>query len=262
MNWQKPPLGSQIVRPDTGLVGFWPMNEGSGDRVNDLSGNGNNGTCVGDAHFVDSERGSCLSFDGAGDYVNCGTSLTSQFIALTFSSWLKLGASGGWGGTLFSFVELYGYKPAMFLDYYTEPMLMLSATNSRYWPASATTTLKNGAWHHVVIVLTGYGQGDIEDAQMYIDGVLITPGATVSTSAPIAKDGLVFKIGAAGETYFNGSIDDVMIYDRALSTSEITRLYQDPYWMFRRNRIELWTAASPVGEEPSEYDSVFMGCNF
>ena len=65
----KPPKGAMVNRGHNlsrGLVGLWLMNEGGGNIVNDISGNGNTGSLVADTHFVAGKFGSGIDFDGDG----------------------------------------------------------------------------------------------------------------------------------------------------------------------------------------------------
>ena len=74
-----------------GLVGYWLLNEGTGEKAFDLSDNGNTGTLQGDTHFVPGKFGSALDLDGTGDYVSCGVAsnfnITDQ---ITMAAWVSV----------------------------------------------------------------------------------------------------------------------------------------------------------------------------
>ena len=74
-------------------VGVWNFDEGEGDTVYDISGYGNNGTFSGDTHFVPSDIGGhALSFDGSGDYIDCGGDMSFNFgdsIDFSIELWIK-----------------------------------------------------------------------------------------------------------------------------------------------------------------------------
>ncbi len=59
-----------------GLVGYWLFNEGSGNKVFDLSGNGNTGTFVGDVVWTPGQSGNAIYVPGSNDYINCGNGST------------------------------------------------------------------------------------------------------------------------------------------------------------------------------------------
>ncbi|MDH4241912.1 MAG: hypothetical protein OEW48_20310, partial [Phycisphaerae bacterium] len=75
---------------DPDLVGLWMLDEISGTIAYDSSGNGNNGTLIGDPQWVAGQIDGALDLDGAGDWVNCGNgaSLTINS-AITMAVWVK-----------------------------------------------------------------------------------------------------------------------------------------------------------------------------
>jgi hypothetical protein len=100
MGWpyqHKPPLGWPIDpdHPLSDFVGFCPMLVGSAGQVFDLSGNGNNFTLAGHAHYGPGKFGSCLKLDGTGDYASLATpsifpiNADTQFRNGTVCLWAK-----------------------------------------------------------------------------------------------------------------------------------------------------------------------------
>ena len=84
----KPPLGVPIYEHDPSLGGYWLMNEGTGNTVNDLSGNKYHGTLVGDSVFTASKFGGGIDFAGdGGDYVSASPICTTGNI--TISVWFR-----------------------------------------------------------------------------------------------------------------------------------------------------------------------------
>ncbi|HIJ69882.1 MAG TPA: LamG domain-containing protein, partial [Planctomycetes bacterium] len=85
--------------------------------------------------------------------------------------------------------------------------------------------LRDGTWHHVAAVLP-MGYIDVADVELYVDGVKMTD--TASSGQTIETGGILdVKIGILDDgqnRYFNGLIDDVRIYNRALDASEIATL--------------------------------------
>jgi len=252
---QKPPLG---VLPNFGnrlsqeLVGLWLSNECSGNIVNDLSGNNNEGTFgAGAASPVWSpgKFGSALSFD-SGDYIDCGANSSILPDAWTVSAWLKPNDTGD--TTEACFFSFGAHTRGICLDFVGKPILYLGTNNYRYFDASAWTTLKDGNWHHVVFKIKGSAQTDVESSEMWLDGVQVGVDSTVATAAQDAKT--TCFIGAEDNSpihALNGLIDHIALYNRMLSTSETEELYREPFYMFGRDPIELWAAAAlcvpPVG---------------
>ena len=84
--------------------------------------------------------------------------------------------------------------------------------------------LADGNWHHVAVVLEEDGTTSTADIKLYIDGVADTDVDTVDY--PINTASLQDVTIGSSVSYFNGLIDDVRIYDRALSTTDIAEIAQ------------------------------------
>jgi hypothetical protein len=82
-----------------------------------------------------------------------------------------------------------------------------------------------GQWHHVAFVVPGAGQGDIAGAAMYLDGRAVAAGVTTASGPQAGKTRLLIGINAtAGQQRFSGAIDEVMLFNRALTAGEIGRI--------------------------------------
>jgi len=183
----------------------------------------NNGTLYGDATFInDPNKGNVVSFDGTGDYVGMGTGL--QFTGpFTFSVWVNtLALTGvhtiiarGRVNSIASVEEVAFYitnTPRLFLDISNG-----TVNDSKYigLPADYST-----GWH----LATGVWNGSA--LIFYWDGVFKNSQATTITS--LAMSNKSTYIGAdveSSEDCFKGLIDDVMIYNRALTVQEIQDIY-------------------------------------
>ena len=257
----KPVLGSQIQLGHplaNGLVGCWLMNEGSGNKVYDLSGNGNTGSLIADTHFVGGKFGPALDFDGAGDCVNCGNkaSLNITNKNFTIMAWAKLYGEGNTLPVLAGKLS-YGSVGEWGL-YYSD------ITNDfRFQMRDAsgvvvvdTLSVSLNQWYYVVGVYNGSSIG------IYLDGLLIK---SINAPTIFEDSGNNFFIGKRSNNndyYWNGQIDHAMIYNRALSAQEIQQLYMSPFCMFGQEPIELWSAAMGGVPAPSNiiYDySVAIG---
>jgi hypothetical protein len=201
-------------------VGVWNFDEGTGSTVKDISGYGNDGTFVGDTHFVDSEiEGYALSFDGTGDYVNCGNVLNLGETTVTL--WFKSDytgrngvidfVTGTWGGFLFDF------------NGDGRPLLYLNTANYRYFDYSAGNYTADGNWHFLVVYIKGSAQSDISESTLSIDAIDIPVQGTASSGEALPWD--ILYIGRADSSYFNGTIDEVRIYRTSLSSTEIQKHY-------------------------------------
>ncbi len=91
------------------------------------------------------------------------------------------------------------------------------------------TDVRDDVWHHVAAVLEE-GDSDVSDVKLYVDGVEETPYSAVSPETINTASGADVKIGvfSGSNRYFNGLIDDVRIYNRALSPEESAALADAP----------------------------------
>jgi hypothetical protein len=196
---------------DPALIGWWKFDEGSGSVAKDSSGHGNDGTINGNAQWVEGWRGSALNFDGTDDYVGTGKSLLNNAVDYTMCGWVKSRNSTA------SRIGLFGQNDLIEMGF--------NNGNAEIWGATGGTTSTPWAfnnateWHHIAVVDSG------SSVMIYIDGVLANTGGggTHGTST------YFFNIGGGGiwdatGNWFNGQIDDVRLYSRALKAAEVKSL--------------------------------------
>lgn len=229
--FRKPNLSHPLAK---GLVGCWLMNEGGGGKGYDLSGSGYHGTLEADTHFVAGKFGSALSFDGTGDYFSFANKLyLGEF---TISVWFNPAKMT---------TMICGANDAyhQYIAFNTTTNIRVDIGVSKNFTVPTITLNK---WHHLVITRDGSG-----DIRVYLNSVESTTGAQ--------NDGTTLEVTDFGNAYptesyfYEGLFDHAMIYNYALSASEITKLYIDPFAMFEQDPIELWTAAM-AGEEKIEIE--------
>ena len=232
--FRKPDLGHPLSR---GLVGCWLMTEGGGNIVQDLSGNGLHGTFAGDPTWTAGSDGPAITFDGTGDSIP----LTSSLIktpTVTVVAKVKMDSFVGAIGA--GIVASNNSQLAWRLTTTTTNDTIKFSINAYNTDiAFGTSNLSTGTYYSLA------GLYDGTNVKVYVDGVSGTP---VAAAGPITY-GVDFEIGRqfTTDTYaFEGDIEFVYIFNRALSPTEIQSLYINPYQMFRRKPIELWTAASPA----------------
>ncbi|MGB9594852.1 MAG: LamG domain-containing protein, partial [Candidatus Poribacteria bacterium] len=220
----------------TDLLSFWSFQEGTGTTLTDIYG-GYNATLYNFASPPTStsgwnteSAGKVLAFDGTNDY--CQTSATFPTSSvMTVSMWLKQESSGqSWR----TFIKTTGnsdygvFQIRMRVSGPNKIELVDSTVNVRY---TSTTQLSWSQWYHIVAVFDG------TNAYLYINGQL--DGSTSSwTAIPSGTYGIVIGYGRMGSYPFSGRMDDIKIWNRALSPSEIVELYNDRYGIyFFGNRI-------------------------
>jgi hypothetical protein len=201
--------------PQSGLIGLWHFKEGSGSAAADDSGNGNNGVATG-TQILPGKTGLSRNFSGTTDKITVASTLINATDNFTILAWVKKTAggtidyiAGNYGtGACNGGVEFYLNSP----DTTSTLILYISGY------AFSSTPFSNGDWHSVGVTRSG------SVVLFYLDGRL---DATRSLTSPINAT-CNFTIGN-GPNYtserFRGSIDEVMVYNRALSASEIQRVY-------------------------------------
>jgi len=208
---------------DPALVGWWKFDEGIGNTAADSSGKGNNGTLHGPVKWVaEGHDGGAMAFTGPYNYVLVPNAPSmNPTNAITIAAWINPSWTGNnrivqkstegsdnqyrlikeWGDNLI--FDLPGLSPAR-LEFPGCPPL--------------------GEWTHLVALYDG------KRMAVYYNGILA--GEQASSGTMSISDGPLF-IGnkhstAPGGDEFNGMLDDIRIYNRALSVSEIKRLGGDP----------------------------------
>ena len=217
-----------------GLIGYWGMlpYEAGGNTIQDLSGNGNTGTLGAGAaspSWIGGAFGPALSFDG-GDYVNCGTSSLLDItgaITIVFSA--KTTTVSSTNFRILSKGET-GTNRAYLITYDADDD-RLAFGDAEGFVYRDNENFNDGLWHR--IIATYDGSGSASGYSIYFDGVklgLLEAG----TANGFEVSSEPFLIGAGSNdgaiaNQFPGQIDNVMIYNRALSVPEIALLYREPF---------------------------------
>ena len=200
-----------------GLVGYWSLNDGKGDFATDFSGNGNKGTLTGGPTWTNGKLGKALSFDGSNDYVDVGSSATLAPPNISVSFWTTNNvAPAQFDGLLAKTAPptVWSTGWGFFYNSGTEIRFFIEG----YGVNVAFATIAPMQWNHVV------GTWDGATVRIFVNGVDGTSdlfSGTMTATNPM-------EIGRIGtDTYnINGLIDEVRIYNRALSTSTVQALYR------------------------------------
>ena len=210
-----------------GPVAHWRFDEGEGQIAFDETGNNNDGTLgassaagTDDPAWVTGKHGSALNFDGVNDYVNCGNDPSLDITdAITIEAWVKPETVAGEGilDKLYNDGTYHGY----YLRINTAGKVSGWVGNGASGTSDieGNSVLSTGQWYHVVYTFDGSNE------IAYLDGVLDkseTPA--VSAISPNNNNVLIGKTRAT-EHFFNGTIDDVRIYNYARSPLEILKDY-------------------------------------
>ncbi|MDO8470208.1 MAG: LamG domain-containing protein [bacterium] len=205
-----------------GLAGYWHLDEPSGSATSDASGNGNTGTLAGGpARQTGSscKADGCMSFNGSTAYVDFGTAVSDAMEAGgTISLWVYPTTLGG----IFS-RSLGGSwtDERLVLNFYaTGGKLDLALSNgSNYWRHLGNSVIPTGQWTHIAVTWDG------ATVKHYLNGILDRSQAQGGIPEFTGVKVWVGRVEGLAPNYFAGTIDEVKIFNRALSAAEIMGQY-------------------------------------
>jgi hypothetical protein len=224
---------SVLVSTYDGSYGF-PFNQSSGLTVVAADGT-HTATLTGftndPAEWVPGRLGSdhALSFNGTTNYVsvNSFTGILGN-ASRTCTAWINTTATGQ--GSIWPIISwgpnTTGNKWQMNMTGLANNLGRLRLEISSGWVVG-TTAINDGNWHHVAATFSNSGTQNVTDVQLYVDGVLQAVTASSSQTVNTTASGNV-KIGSDNQSRFwNGTIGDARIYNRALSAAEVFALATD-----------------------------------
>ena len=258
-NIRKPLLGELLDygNPFTkGLVGCWLMNEGSGNTVQDLSGNNYSGAIIGPT-WVGGNTGPALYFT-TNDYVKFTN--PRQFFGENFTIVFGASYDSGGGGRIFDWDEFNNSGISITLAATLNVEINYAGgaqSKSSSWGTNPTDTFAQYAVVHTMPLnsqIEVFFNGGAKSAVFNYDHSLVLPGDTTEAYFG-SNEGLT--------SFYKGHISYIYLYNRALSASEIQQLYREPFCMFDRDPIELWSAAQGGGAPATtilpQITSAYMG---
>ncbi len=236
-----PPFCSGVffdpVKVSTPAIGWWKMDDTGGTNYTaaDSSGAGHHGTRTSTTTWNTSGKiNGCVSIPGGYTArVNLPGSLITNRFPITLSAWFK--TTSVWGTVIASY-DTGGsspteYDPLLYVgmdgklrgSYYTAP-----GPTAYTRVMSSAATANDGQWHHAALV------ADKSTQALYLDGVLVDYRAATFSSTVLGTNYIgygstgAWPQGGSSPNSFNGYLDDVRIYDKALNASEIYQLYHHP----------------------------------
>jgi hypothetical protein len=228
----------------SGLVGWWTMDgrdvkwtSGTAATIIDRSNNGNNGILTNMEQLtapVIGKIGQALSFDAVNDCVNVGLSASLDITgAVTVSAWVKSNYSVYNSGfrSIATKSSVAGSQATQQFHLADggkyDATFVVGNTSTNLGSATVTNALPRGVWSHVLGTYNG-----TDRTTLYLNGVRVDTDYSAGFGA-LQQSGKNFNIGAShGSTpcnsaRYDGTIDDVRIYNRALSASEAKTIYRE-----------------------------------
>ncbi len=265
-SFETPPV-IEIVDPN--LVGWWKLdNEGFGVAVVDSSGHDHHGSLHGDPLWIPGYGGMALEFDGVDDYVNIDgykgiNAIDGVQQPFTIANWFRIapGASDGnvemvtWGTSA-------GQQRLTWRVHQGRLRTEHASGNLR-----GNTYVDDDEWHHGALVVTEGANLRPDVTKLYVDGVEDSTFSGSDNTYNLTPN-VDVRLGMSGPQngrYWPGALDDVRLYDRALSAEEVkqtTRVDLAQAWEpqpANREETAIWTALSwQAGDGAAEHD-VYLG---
>ena len=219
LNQIRPETQLAQVAPTSGLVAHWKFD----GNTNDSAGT-NNGSLVGGPTFTTGKVSQALSFDGVDDYVEVPYQASIAPQQLTFSTWVKANsfANTDWNSAIgnqgrHEWSDGY-YGLAVDTSGLVIALLNIGDGSTNAFYLSSPSALSTGAWHHLAMTYEN------STLRLYVNGSEVN-NRTIGRIR--TQSNLPLRIGQRGDAgyFFNGQIDDVRIYNRALSAQEVLDIY-------------------------------------
>jgi len=255
------------------LIGYWPLDEGSGTATADLGG-ANAGALNGATTWTVGKFGSALTFTNDTAYVDMGMPGYAVGSAISVSAWAYatgddghiVSQGGGWGDPGYGIFWCRDPNPNSIRIELQRPGEKTMSDN---------TAPGQNAWHHVAFTWeqTPSGDGTI---RTYIDGTLM--GVQPNFNGPIGTPTQNLNIGSNAlhrDRYFQGTVDDVAIWDQALTATDIGYLaneirtplnlfsdatmtsFQTGFW----DQASTWNYPTPPPAVPTDMTEVIVNDN-
>lgn len=205
-----------------GLVGYWTFDGKNMTNAiaTDVSGNGNNGTLINNPTRAIGKIGQGLTFRGSGDYISIPHNVNLNAYPISFGGWFKTTLNSGLRA---GFISKYtgasanGWETGIISK---KVYAFYYGASSNVGIATSISGFNDDKWHHSMNVV------DVSGMKVYVDGILI---ATSSWSAAPSVTTSV-SVGRIAEADLNsdfpGSLDDMRVYNRAISAQEVLALYK------------------------------------
>jgi hypothetical protein len=198
-----------------GLLAYWKLNESSSAQVIDATGNGHNSTSN-TALSATGKLGTSMMYNNTGSTIIASSSAWATFTgaSLTIAGWIYVRAA--MTGTFYNIIGNYDGPSVYLRDEATPNQIALAWYPGGQGVQSDVVTWTYGTWYHFAVVKTGMA------IAFYQNNVSI--GSTGNENAEAPAREITLGTDSGGEV-FNGRIDDIGWWNRALTTTELTALY-------------------------------------
>jgi hypothetical protein len=221
------PADSNKVTLQSGLAGYWPLDDTTTNwttnTTQDVSGHGHTGLLIGMSPTkspTTGKIGQALKFNGSTSYIIAGTNPIMGTGRFTIAGWIKNKTTSADYG-IAAMIGNCNLNSMAFIGYVTLAQVGWSnSIGGGIYGINYGSGFTDANWHHVVFTFSGGASGT---ATLYVDGVSRASG----TMTPSLESNVIMmgKCNTGPSFPYQGALDDVRIYDRAISAQEIAQLY-------------------------------------
>ncbi|MDY6989584.1 MAG: LamG-like jellyroll fold domain-containing protein [Thermodesulfobacteriota bacterium] len=204
-----------------GLQAHWALDDGSGFVASDASGNGNDGWLTNGPVWTEGQVNGAVALDGHDDHIAVSAAPLEMetWGEITLAAWVQNSVGTGAGtDDIVSWWRWNGY-PCSDCSF-----VLTHHRSNRYFFEIKGTSISGGtvstAWTHVTATYDG------SMIRLYINGSGVA-SAPYSNGLPHSSGGLIIGGQADGSNFFNGLIDEVRVYDHALTDQEVLDLFNN-----------------------------------
>ncbi len=215
--------GTITNRLEHGLVGYWHFDEGTGASIYDSSGFSNTGAATGTTWLSASScrAGPCLDFDGVNDYINLPNAVEKSS-AITVSAWINSTENDDFRPIMDRADTAGATSAGWRFDTRISGALRFRVHTTSGVVSPEGGNVRDGNWHHVA------GTFDGKTVRVYVDGSEVASAALSGNIDYTGVTQLTIGSQVGGATnFFDAVIDEVRLYNRALTAAEISNLYND-----------------------------------
>jgi sugar lactone lactonase YvrE len=234
------------VNAPSGMIGWW---RGEGDATDAVGIN--NGTLYSAVGFVPGEVGSAFSFNGS-SYVSIpdSPSLDALTSAITVEAWFKVNQFSGQDWTA---IVSKGEGTWQIRRYVTSSQLTFTTIGLSNTELVGTRNINDGQWHHVAAVYDGAMK------YLYVDGTLDVSAPATGLISQTSRPLCIGDSPDHTERWLNGLVDEVSIYNRVLTSTEIQSIYNAGSAGKCVNSIQLVIATQPASQTVNAGQSATFG---
>ena len=215
-------ITSALALDMSGLIAAYPMDEGAGAKAADISGNGHDGVIT-DGNWVTGVYGEAVEFTGGQSHMAADGVLSSlPNNAISLGAWFQLQAHGTYEGIIGASEAGVGAVSGECCQY----RLMVDPGFNPFYNAGghrdvavADASVEEGVWYHYAMTIGGGA------VTVYLDGQVIAESDAVNDPLPELATPLLVGTGESAGTWpLAGLVDEVFVYDRALSAAEVKEI--------------------------------------